>query len=79
VQVADCGPGLPAGELDQVFDLFHRLPNSKPGGVGLGLAIVRGFVEAQGGRVTAANGTNGGATFNIWMPVADRPELPEET
>ena len=79
VRVADRGPGLPAGELDHVFDLFHRLPNSKPGGVGLGLAIVRGFVEAQGGRVAAANGANGGAIFNIWMPAADRPELPEET
>ena len=65
--------------MEQLFDLFHRLPNSKPGGVGLGLAIVRGFVEAQGGRVAAANGINGGAVFNIWMPAADRPELPEET
>ena len=79
LQVADRGPGLPAGELEQVFDLFHRLPNSKPGGVGLGLAIVKGFVEAQGGRVSAANGTNGGAQFNIWMPAADSPELPEES
>jgi two-component system sensor histidine kinase KdpD len=79
LQVADRGPGLPAGDLEHVFDLFHRLPNSKPGGVGLGLAIVLGFVEAQGGRVAAANGVNGGAIFNIWMPAADRPELPEET
>lgn len=79
VQVADHGPGLPAEELEHVFDVFHRLPNSKPGGVGLGLAIVKGFVEAQGGRVSAANSTNGGAQFNIWMPAADSPELPEET
>ena len=79
VQVADRGPGLPADELEHIFDLFHRLPNSKPGGVGLGLAIVKGFVEAQGGRVSAANGLNGGAIFSIWMPAADNPELPEET
>lgn len=78
LQVADRGPGLPAGELEHVFDLFHRLPNSKPGGVGLGLAIVKGFVEAQGGRVAAGNAANGGAIFNIWMPAADSPELPEE-
>src|SRR6185312_5041246 len=43
VQVADRGPGLPPQELEHVFDVFHRLPNSKPGGVGLGLAIVKGF------------------------------------
>jgi len=79
LQVADRGPGLPAQELEHVFDVFHRLPNSKPGGVGLGLAIVKGFVEVQGGRVSAANGTNGGALFNIRMPAADSPELPEET
>jgi len=78
LQVSDRGPGLPAGELEHVFDLFHRLPNSKPGGVGLGLAIVKGFVEAQGGRVAAGNAANGGAVFNIWMPAADSPELPEE-
>jgi len=78
MQVADGGPGLPVDELEHIFDVFHRLPNSKPGGVGLGLAIVKGFVEAQGGRVTAANGVKGGALFNIWMPAADNPELPEE-
>ncbi len=79
LQVADRGPGLPAQELEHIFDVFHRLPNSKPGGVGLGLAIVKGFVEVQGGRVSAANGANGGAVFNIRMPAADNPELPEET
>jgi two-component system sensor histidine kinase KdpD len=77
-QVADRGPGLPGGELERVFDIFHRLPNARPGGTGLGLAIVKGFVEAQGGRVRAANGMNGGAIFNIYMPVSDSPELPED-
>jgi len=79
VQVADRGPGLPPGEIDRIFELFHRLPNSKPGGTGLGLAIVKGFVEAQGGRVRAANGAYGGAIFNIFLPASDAPELPEET
>ncbi len=78
LQVADRGPGLPPGEVERVFDLFHRLPNSRPGGTGLGLAIVKGFVEAQGGRVRAANGMNGGAIFNIFVPASDQPELPEE-
>src|SRR5262249_53957429 len=54
IQVADRGSGLPAGEVDRIFDVFHRVPGSKPGGTGLGLAIVKGFVEAQGGYVRAA-------------------------
>ena len=78
LQVADNGPGIPAGELDHIFDLFHRPPKSKPGGTGLGLAIVKGFVEAQGGRVLAANQMNGGAIFNIYLPAADSPDFPKE-
>jgi len=78
LQVADHGPGLPPGEVERVFEMFHRLPNSKPGGTGLGLAIVKGFVEAQGGRVCAGNGVDGGAVFNIFLPASDKPELPEE-
>ncbi len=78
LQVADRGPGLPPGEADRVFDMFHRVPGSRPGGTGLGLAIVKGFVEAQGGHVRAANGIQGGALFNIFLPVNEPLELPEE-
>ncbi len=49
LQVADRGPGLPPGQLERLFESFHRAPNARPGGTGLGLAIVKGFVEAQGG------------------------------
>jgi two-component system sensor histidine kinase KdpD len=79
LEVSDRGPGLPADQLERVFDLFHRAPNAKPGGTGLGLAIVKGFIEAQGGRVLAANRPCGGALFAIRMPATDTPELPEET
>jgi two-component system, OmpR family, sensor histidine kinase KdpD len=79
LEISDRGPGLPADELERIFDLFHRLPNAKPGGTGLGLAIVRGFIEAQGGRVKAANRAGGGTVFIISMPADDPPELPEET
>ena len=78
LQVADRGPGLPPGEINRVFELFHRLPKARPGGTGLGLAIVKGFVEAQGGRVQAANGAQGGAVFNIFVPASNVPEVPEE-
>ena len=79
LEAADRGPGLPAKELERVFDLFHRAPDAKPGGTGLGLAIVKGFVTAQGGRVQAANRTGGGAVFTIRLPVPEAPRLPEET
>ena len=78
IEVADRGPGLPADELERVFEIFYRTTKSRPGGTGLGLAIVRGFIEAQGGRVTAANRSDGGANFSIQLPAADSPELSEE-
>jgi two-component system, OmpR family, sensor histidine kinase KdpD len=73
--VADRGPGLSTTEFERVFDLFHRGPEAKPGGTGLGLPIVKGFVEAQGGRVTASNRAGGGAEFSIWLPI-EVPAVP---
>ena len=78
LEVADRGPGLPADQIDRIFDLFHRAPTAKPGGTGLGLAIVKGFVEAQGGMVWAANRPGGGACFGICLPLTEAPEVKEE-
>ncbi len=78
VEVADRGPGLPDDQLEQIFEPFHRAPSAQPGGTGLGLAIVKGFIEAQGGHVKATNHAAGGATFSIYMPLTDAPEMPEE-
>jgi two-component system sensor histidine kinase KdpD len=72
VRVLDEGPGIPAEQLERIFEKFHRvrLPNgSGPIGTGLGLAISRGFIEAHGGTVTAANRTDRrGAVFTIALP-----------
>jgi two-component system sensor histidine kinase KdpD len=67
--VADSGPGIPPGSLGSLFDKFYRAPKSRPGGAGLGLSLVKGFVEAQGGEVTAANRAGGGAVFTIRLPL----------
>ncbi|MBK8699059.1 MAG: DUF4118 domain-containing protein [Saprospiraceae bacterium] len=68
ISVSDSGTGIPAQDMKQVFDKFYRLPNSKPGGSGLGLSIVRGFVEAMQGTVTLTTQPNGGANFTIDIP-----------
>jgi len=72
LQIADEGSGIPAEDLEHIFDKFHRLKASdrqRPG-TGLGLAICRGFVEAQGGTITAGNRKGRpGAVFTITLPV----------
>jgi two-component system, OmpR family, sensor histidine kinase KdpD len=70
LRVADQGSGLPGGETQRIFDKFFRGPNARPGGLGLGLSIVRGLIKAHGGEVTAENNPGGGAMFIIRLPVA---------
>ncbi|WBS04660.1 PAS domain S-box protein [Pseudoduganella sp. SL102] len=65
IQVADRGPGIPAGQLDQVFTPFHT---SKPDGLGLGLSICRTIVEAHGGAIAVENRAGGGAAFTFTLP-----------
>jgi two-component system sensor histidine kinase KdpD len=79
LEVADRGPGIPAAELDRIFEMFYRAPGAKPGGTGLGLAIVKGFVEAQGGAVRVQNRPDGGAVFSISLAAMEGPKLLEES
>jgi two-component system sensor histidine kinase KdpD len=72
LQVMDEGDGIPSGELEHIFDKFYRVQKGDQvrAGTGLGLAISRGFVEAMGGTITAANRTDRkGAVFTIRLPV----------
>jgi two-component system sensor histidine kinase KdpD len=72
LSVLDRGPGLPAQDINRVFDKFYRVPSDVSGGNGLGLSICRGIVEAHGGSITAENRpTRGGARFNIQLPVEE--------
>jgi len=67
VQVADHGPGIAEGELEQVFEAFH---STKPLGLGVGLAICRRLIEAHGGTLRAAHNAGGGALFEFTLPLA---------
>ena len=80
IEVIDEGPGIPAGDLERVFDKFYRVhaQDRQRAGTGLGLAICRGFVEAQGGRIEAQNRSDrSGAVLAIRMPVPQAAELRE--
>lgn len=64
--IADRGPGVPTGERERIFRPFQRLDDhSSTSGVGLGLAIARGFVEAMDGELLLDDTPGGGATFRI--------------
>jgi PAS domain S-box-containing protein len=66
VEVQDSGTGIPAEKLETLFDPFVT---SKPEGLGMGLSICRSIIERHGGRISAANNPDRGATFSIVLPV----------
>jgi signal transduction histidine kinase len=75
VSVEDTGVGLSDEAQQRMFEHFWREDASRSrasGGAGLGLAIARGFVEAQGGRIWAENRPGGGARFAFTLPIAER-------
>ena len=71
--VRDHGKGLQPGDEERIFAKFYRAPGSPPGGTGLGLAIARGLLRAQGGDITARNHADGGAVFELRVPVETHP------
>ena len=73
VRVVDQGPGVTPDERERVFEPFYRRQGDPRSGAGLGLAIARGFVEANGGRVWVESRPGQGATFAVAIPVAAVP------
>ncbi|TMK98871.1 MAG: HAMP domain-containing histidine kinase [Actinobacteria bacterium] len=79
VSVEDTGVGLSSEAQGRAFERFWRADASRArtnGGAGMGLAIARGFVEAQGGRMWAENRPGGGARFAFTLPIAEREPEP---
>jgi two-component system, OmpR family, sensor histidine kinase KdpD len=76
LEVIDHGPGVPDADKQRIFEPFVRI-DRHPHGVGLGLAVAKGFADAMGGSITAADTPGGGLTITVTLPVAagDRSAL----
>ena len=80
ISVSDTGPGIPRHALKKVFDDFYRVDNDltrATGGTGIGLALVKKFMSALGGRVSAANNEGPGCTLTLCLPLTS--PVPEST
>jgi len=84
IVVSDNGIGIPPESLESVFQMFTQVPQptrSSPGGLGIGLSLVRSLVELHGGTITAASGgIDAGSVFTVRLPLKDRhrPAPPPE-
>ena len=73
VAVSDTGPGIPPENLETIFTGFRQVEGHmtrRHGGLGVGLAIARGLIALQGGRIWAENGCDGGSKFTVTVPLA---------
>ncbi|MBX9688991.1 MAG: sensor histidine kinase KdpD [Candidatus Obscuribacterales bacterium] len=76
ISVADQGPGIPDHDKTRVFEKFYRLDGLKQTGVGLGLAICAGIIEAHNGKIQVEDRIGGGTIFKFTIPsVKENPEL----
>jgi signal transduction histidine kinase len=73
IQVSDTGPGIPEDDMEHLFDNFWQARNGDRRGVGLGLAIAKGAVEAHGGEIWCESRVGVGSTFSFTLPRA--PEI----
>ncbi len=65
LEISDNGLGLSDEYIDKIFDKFYRVPGTKTRGTGVGLSIVKGFIEAHRGQITVKNQETGGLKFTI--------------
>jgi two-component system sensor histidine kinase KdpD len=79
IEVADRGPGIPEGASQKIFEKFYRGAHVGVSGVGLGLPICRGIVEAHGGTIEAENRAGGGSVFRVTLPmIGQAPAVPRD-
>ena len=81
LDVADQGPGIPPDERDLIFEAFHQLENGSGShmmrGAGLGLAICKGLIDAQGGTIWVHDRSGSGTIVSFTLPIAIEPKQGE--
>lgn len=79
IRISDTGPGIPPDELPRIFDRFFRGRESRTGGSGVGLTVVRELVEAHGGSIEVETAVGRGTTFIVRLPGASSRHRPSFT
>jgi signal transduction histidine kinase len=75
VEVTDSGPGIGSADQARVFESFVRLGGTEPAGTGLGLAVTKHLVEAQGGVIELHSQLGQGSTFSVRLPAPEPPAI----
>ncbi len=78
LRISDSGPGVADAHLPRLFDKFYRVGGPAEGarqGMGIGLSVVKGMVEALGGSVTARRAEEGGLAIELLLPIAPEPPI----
>ncbi len=71
IQVEDTGPGIPPDQIPRLFNRYWQASTADRRGVGLGLSIARGIIEAHGGRIWVESEPGRGSTFSVVLPLAE--------
>ena len=82
IEVSDTGIGIPADQLDLIFERFHRVDPSRHGdgsNAGLGLSIVKGYVTLMGGAIAVESEPGRGTTFRLHLPAIQGSSSPEHS
>jgi len=69
IKVADTGKGTPADDIDKIFDRFYQVDKVRPQGSGIGLSLVKAFVELHGGKISVDSEPGEGSEFRVEIPV----------
>ena len=75
ISIKDSGPGIPAAQLEMLFEPFERVGDMAVEGSGLGLTVSKALIEAMGGEITVESEVGLGSKFTIWLPAADEAVL----